>query len=153
MIMWRRERGDFSAVEQDLRNRVPNPHDLAEELRVAHSVWDDRNTPERDIPSKVEAACREANGLPSKGIQKYYVRCEYRARGVLRDMIAHINAGKSLEETEADIKSIGVPVKLEQFWMQMAQIAYLNQEMTEADFFQVALDQCRTNPALTEIHN
>lgn len=99
VLMARRTRKDFSSIERDLRNRIPDSHDLAEELRVARSVWDDHRTPELDVASKVEAACRAANGLPPKSPPPpphTYLPCTFYATAASR--YAHErNIGFSME--------------------------------------------------------
>lgn len=84
VVRWHRDGKNFNEVEQDLRNRiVSNPDDLAKELKVARSVWDDHHTSYLDIPSEVEAACRKANGLaalPPPPPPHTYLPCSFYAR-------------------------------------------------------------------------
>jgi hypothetical protein len=116
-------------------------------------VWDDRHTPEMDIPSKIEADCRSANGLPNEQSQvsKYHLRCELMAQSAVHDTMAHINEGKPLEETKSDIAAIFSQGPTLKFFSQLAEIAYLNPRMSASDLYQIALDRYRADPSITEI--
>lgn len=138
----------LAGAEQHIRDNEHNPDRLTEQINLAHQVWDDIRTPYQDVSLKAENECRLMHNLPEKRPTIYHFSCAYLARITANAVRIEMNKGTSLERSRNSVASLNPAFKA--YMLDMVAIGYLHPAISMSEFYQIGIDRCVANPAISE---